>query len=120
MQPLATTTPIDTAKRTSFGSRLARNVAVQDGMVVADFTILLCAVLVGKGPEWIASLETVMVDLAIFVTAVLLVRGEVLKPESYLASVIYRAGIFGPAFLSYFQLRWILPAVTQRTLDADI
>src|SRR5262249_52942027 len=26
----------------------------------------------------------------------------------------------GPAFLSYFQLRWILPCVTQRALDAEL
>jgi len=117
MQPLVSTQ--DVVKPTAL-ARFARNLAVQDCVVIAYFCALVCAVLIGKGPGYIGSLETVLTDLSIFVLAIVLVRGEILRPESYFAGLVYRAGIFGPAFLSYFQLRWILPSVTQRALDADL
>jgi hypothetical protein len=109
-----------TATALSWPQRFVRNVAIQDWLVVGYFFILLGAVLVGKGPRWGVSLQTVITDLAIFTLAILLVRGEILKQDGYLAGLVYRAGIFGPPFLSYFQLRWVLPTVTQRALDADI
>jgi membrane-associated phospholipid phosphatase len=36
------------------------------------------------------------------------------------AAALYRVGITAPIVLSYFQLRWILPAINSRALDAQI
>ena len=47
-----------------------------------------------------------------------LVRGEVVRGAA--ASALFRVGITAPVVLSYFQLRWILPAITTRALDPQI
>lgn len=100
--------------------RWARNMPFQDWWVLSYLIILLCAVLAGGGPAWAQSVRTVLFDIAFFVGCLVVVRGELLKRESYLASLVYRIGIFFPPFTSYFQLRMLLPTVTQKALDADI
>lgn len=100
--------------------RVARNACVQDWAVSIYFCVLMVCVLMGKGPHWIESMRNLCIDLFTFVAIVIFVRGEIFKPEGFWSGLAYRIGIFTPAFMSYFQLRWILPAVTQRSLDANI
>jgi hypothetical protein len=101
-------------------ARSVRNVPFQDWWVLSYLLVILAAVLVGKGPGWEGSTRTVILDIAFFVMCLVLVRGELLRRESYLASLVYRIGIFTPTFTSYFQLRYVLPSVTQKALDAEI
>lgn len=101
-------------------TRGLRNMPFQDWWVLSYLLILLSAVLVGKGVGWEGSARTVGFDIAFFVACLVLVRGEILRRESYLASLVYRIGIFTPTFTSYFQLRYVLPSVTSKALDADI
>jgi membrane-associated phospholipid phosphatase len=92
--------------------------AAQDWLLVGYFTLLSLAVLSGSGPYLHLSYAMVTVDVAILGAALVLVRGGVV--QGGLASFIYRAGVFLPVFISYFQLRWILPTVTTRALDVQL
>lgn len=106
-----------------FGARAARglrNVPFQDWWVLSYLVVLLVAVLLGRGLAWQGSAQTMAIDIAFFVGCLVLVRGELLRRESYIASVVYRIAIFTPTFASYFQLRYVLPSITSKALDADI
>lgn len=103
-----------------WAARAAANVAVQDWAVMAYFLVLMAGVLLGRGPGWNASLRTLAWDLGIFAAAIVVVRGELVRRESTLASVLYRLVIGFPPAVTYVQLRGILPAITQKALDADI
>jgi hypothetical protein len=100
--------------------RVVRNAAIQDWAVLAYFFVLVVCVLNSRGPHWIESIRNLMIDISTFTLILIFVRGEIFKPEGWWAGLAYRIGIFTPPFLSYFQLRWILPCVTQRALDAQI
>ncbi len=104
----------------SLPQRVLRNSAMQDWAILGYFCIISVCVLVGKGPHWIESIRNLSIDISTFVVTLVFVRGEIFKSDGWLSGLAYRLGIFFPAFMSYFQLRWILPAVTQRSLDADI
>jgi hypothetical protein len=104
----------------SFFARLAKNLAVQDLLVGGYLVLLMAAVLTATGPDRRLSIETVLVDIAFFAVGVSLTRGGVLRHGSFASSLVYRFTVFLPVFLSYFQLRWILPAVSPHSLDADI
>jgi hypothetical protein len=118
--PLAA--PIDASTRDSlpWWKRVYRNLAAQDWLLTFYFTALALAVVFGSGPNRGMSLLRIGVDLAILWTGLAVVRGELLRPESFAASLIYRLSLFAPVLLSYFQLREILPAVSSRALDAEI
>ncbi len=98
--------------------RILRNVAIVDGLAFSYFGILACALLATRNANWIGSLKDVCIDWAMLGVMLALVRGELVR--GVLASVLYRIGIMVPIVLSYFQLRWILPAITPRTLDAQL
>ncbi len=98
--------------------RVAREMAAQDWLLVGYFVALAIAVASGSGRDKSLSCAMVAFDATILGGAILLVRGGILKDG--LASVVYRAGVFVPVFISYFQLRWILPTVTTRSLDGDL
>lgn len=125
MQPLVDTRRVaqgqeGVARPVSLPVRVARNMALQDWVLVLYFGFMLLALLCSSSPDRRAAFETVIVDLGVLVAAMTLVRGELLREGSWLSGMVYRAGIFAPVFLSYFQLRDILPAVTTQTLDAEI
>ncbi len=56
----------------------------------------------------------------LFTIGVVLTRGGLLSPTSPTSALVYRLTLFSTLFLSYFQLRWILPAVSPYSLDAEI
>jgi hypothetical protein len=101
-------------------TRFARNLAAQDFLIGGYLTLLLFAVVTASGPGRVASIETVVVDLFFFGVGLVLTRGGVLRPGSFANSLVYRATVFLPVFLSYFQLRWILPAVSPHSVDAQL
>lgn len=118
--PLAT--PIEPSAHESLPrwKRVYRNLAAQDWLLTFYFMALALAVVFGSGPGRGMSLLRIGVDLAILWTGLAVVRGELLRPESFAGSLIYRLSLFSPVLLSYFQLRDILPAVSSRALDAEI
>lgn len=103
---------------TALPARIFRNMALQDWIVAIYLSILAIGITVGNGGNRESCYRMVALDAAIFAFNVILVRGELLKGA--FGSLLYRLCAFLPVFLSYFQLRWILPCVTTRSLDAQI
>ena len=98
--------------------RVAREMAAQDWLLVSYVCLLTLAVALGSGPDKNLCYGMVALDATILFTAIVLVRGGMVKGG--LASFIYRAGVFIPVLISYFELRWILPTVTTRALDVQL
>ncbi len=106
------------AAKPSLMGRVLQNMAAHDWLLAVYFCILVIAVASGSGPDKTLSFEMLAFDIAVLTTTILLIRGEVVKAG--LGSAIYRAGIFIPILISYFQLRWILPTVTSGALDSQL
>jgi hypothetical protein len=103
-----------------FLRRFFRNLAVQDGVITVYWIVMMFAVAFGDGPGRESCLHTVAMDFALFLTGLLITRGGLLKPGSFANEMLYRVTIFCAVFLSYFQLRVILPAVSTRAVDASL
>ncbi len=99
---------------------LARNLAVQDILIALYLSLLFGAVLTAHGPGREEAIRTVALDIAFYATGICLTRGGVLRSASFASGLIYRMTVFLPVFLSYFQLRFILPLVSPHSLDADL
>jgi len=106
------------ARESTLVRRIVRNMAVVDWIATSYFTILITCLLVTRGPNCWGSLKDVCIDFAALIVTFVLVRGEVVRGIA--ASALVRVGIMMPIVLSYFQLRWILPAITTRALDQQI
>jgi hypothetical protein len=102
-----------------FLTRLVKNLAAQDLLVGLYLVLLLVAVSTAAGVDG-RLVGMVLADVTFFAAGILLTRGGVLRHGSLVSSLVYRFTIFCPVFLTYFQLRWILPAVSPHALDADI
>lgn len=89
-------------------------------MISVYFALMMFAVLTAKGPGRAESIRTVLIDIACFTVGLLLTRGGILRQGSFANGLVYRLTLFLAVFLSYFQLRWILPAVSPHSLDADL
>jgi len=101
-------------------AHLRRNVTVTEAVVAIYFTLMLFAVAFGTGPGHDECVRTVLIDIALFTTAVVITRGGILRQGSFAQEMGSRLTVFLGVFLSYFQLRHILPAVSSRALDAQI
>jgi hypothetical protein len=91
-----------------------------DWLVLTYLAALLFALVFGQGPNRSACMLRVAGDIGIFVAALVLVRGQVLRWGSLASGLVYRFGILASVLGSYFQLREILPAVSPHSLDAAI
>ena len=98
--------------------RVLRNMAVVDWIAGIYFGVLACELVANRNPNWVGSLKDVCIDWTMLILMLVLVRGEVIKGAA--ASSLFRLGITAPVVLSYFQLRWILPAINTRALDPEI
>jgi hypothetical protein len=101
-------------------ARFVRNLAPQDWYITLYFCVMQLALLFGSGPNREACIERVWVDFILFALGLSLTRGGILKHGSFANAFLYRMTVFLAVFLSYFQLRHILPAVSERAVDADI
>ncbi len=99
---------------------LVRNFAVQDWFIALYFMLMMAAVAFGDGPGRERCLRLVAIDIAALFSGLTLTRGGIIKRGAIANELTYRITLFLTVFLSYFQLRHILPAVTTRALDADI
>ena len=108
----------------SWLGRFQRNLASHDYVIGSYFVIVFFALLFGDGPGRGHSMRIMAMDFGLFLGGLLLTRGEIIKkttPWGASANAfIYRMSLFAATFLSYFQLKTILPAVTSRTADASI
>jgi hypothetical protein len=108
------------AARKAWTARLLMNLSAQDWFIALYFGLLFFALAVGTGPGRADSARSVAVDLLCFSVGIFLTRGGVLRHGSLGNGLVYRFTLFLSVFLSYFQLRNILPAVSSRAIDADI
>jgi hypothetical protein len=106
--------------RIAWASRFLDNLAAHDWIITTYFGIVLVALAFGSGPGRTTCIHTVLVDVMLFGAGLALTRGEVLRRGSFTSSLLYRFTVFLAVFLSYFQLRDILPAVSSRNVDASI
>lgn len=112
------TLPAAATSETSIVRRVLRNSAVIDWLAFCYFGVLASALLATRNANCWGSLKDVCIDWAMLGVMLVLVRGEVIRGVA--ASSLFRVGITAPIVLSYFQLRWILPAVTNKSLDPEI
>lgn len=98
--------------------RIVRNMAVVDWIAFTYFGVMACALLYTRNANCWGSLKDVCIDWAMLSVMLALVRGDLVR--GVVAASLYRVGIMLPIVLSYFQLRWILPAITPRTVDAQL
>ncbi|WP_394826909.1 phosphatase PAP2 family protein [Pendulispora albinea] len=106
--------------RLTFASRFWWSLAAQDWLVMSYFTVILLALFFGHGPGRVRCIEHVLVDVGLVGLGLALTRGGLLPRGSLASSVVYRFTMFGAVFLTYFQLRDILPAASPYSLDANI
>jgi hypothetical protein len=101
-------------------TRFVRNLAPQDWYITAYFGLMMMAVATGTGPGRGHCMSLVFIDVACLACGLVLTRGGVLKPGTFANAMLYRLTVWLTVFLSYFQLLHILPAVSERAIDADL
>ena len=111
--------PRETTHETWF-SRFIRNLAPQDWYIAVYFTVMMSAVAFGTGPGREHCIGLVGIDIACLAGGLVLTRGGVLKSGTFANALLYRLTVWLTVFCSYFQLLHILPAVSERAIDADI
>lgn len=108
------------ATSTPWLTRFARNLAPQDWYIVAYFSVMTLAVVFGSGPGREHSLKLIAIDVSCLAVGLALTRGEIIPRGTFVGSMLYRLTVWLTVFCSYFQLRHILPAVSERAVDADL
>jgi hypothetical protein len=104
----------------AWGRRFVANLCAHDWLIAVYFTVVLTALSLGSGTGRNACIHKVALDVTLFSVGLVLTRGEVLRRGTFWNSLLYRLTVFLAVFLSYFQLRDILPAVSARAIDAQI
>lgn len=94
--------------------------ATQDWLLAMYLAVLAIASLTAKGPGRDTALTLVSADIVGWSIGMILTRGGVLRQGSLAHGLVYRLTVLLPAFLSYFELRWILPAVSPHSVDANL
>jgi hypothetical protein len=99
---------------------LVEAMSVQDFVLGVYLVILGAAVLSGAGPDRVRAEQAVLIDLIVYGVGLAVTRGELIPRDGLLGATLYR--LFGPVviFLSYFQLRLILPTVSSAAYDLDL
>lgn len=109
----------DSAER-SFLSTLQLNIAIQDILALVFHSyVFLRTVMAPENEHTELAQRFSFALLAITVITVLIVRGELL-PKGKARALIYRTGLFFPMVISYFEMRFVLPAVAPRVFDAEL
>lgn len=101
-------------------STALQNCALQDLAAVAFHVYMLLRVSVAPDShERDMAIRYGVALLSATASALLIARGEVLKPGPA-RSLLYRVGIFAPVVLSYFQMRFLLPALQPALVDRHL
>ncbi|MDB4943439.1 MAG: hypothetical protein JWP97_2973 [Labilithrix sp.] len=101
-------------------ARMRATFAAQDYFLAGYLTILLVASLFAPGPGRATALQLVSADVVGFAIGMTLTRGGILRQGGLAHGLVYRLSVLLPAFLSYFELRWILPAVSPHAVDGAL
>jgi hypothetical protein len=116
---LARATPT-VATPSSAVSLLRLNMAVQDWVLLAFHGYILARLLLAPDEPGAQFPRHVALLLLMVTSAtILLVRGEVLRPGPVRA-LVYRLGVFVPAVFTYFEMRFVLPALHLPLLDGPL
>ena len=100
--------------------RLLSNIVTHDYLAMAvHITLLTRAWLAPQGPNASLARSVTAFVFAIAFIILLLTRGEVL-PQGGLRAILYRLGLFTPLFISYFELKSLLPALRPQLLDSAL
>ncbi len=96
---------------------IAQNLAIQDLGAMAFHSYMLArAFNAPDSPDALLARSFALALWTVTVCTVLLVRGEILPPGR-IRALLYRIGIFAPMVSSYFELRFLLPALQPQLLD---
>lgn len=108
------------AANLSFLGKLRVNMAAHDWFCVGYHAAMFLRVLFAPDSEnaFIAR-RFAAVLLTATVIALVVTRGELLR-KGIVRAIVYRIGIFTPIFVSYFELRYLLPALQPHLLDAEL
>jgi hypothetical protein len=99
---------------------VVQNLAFQDLAAVAFHTYMLLRAF--GAPESGDAVLARRFALALFTVTtctILLVRGEIVRPGK-MRALLYRLGLFAPMLTSYFELRFLLPALQPHLLDQQL
>lgn len=103
----------------SLGQTL-QNMAVQDWALLAFHSFMFLRVqLAPDSAGATLARKFALALLVISAATVVLTRGQVL-PAGWLRSLVYRLGMFVPALASYFELKYLLPALQPELVDAQL
>jgi hypothetical protein len=101
-------------------TRLMRELAIQEWVVLCYLTVLTLAVaLAPKSHPQERCLGHVVLVLAFCVVVLIVVRGGLLK-GNFVAPLLHRLAVYGTVQISYFELRELLPIVNSSSLDAQL
>jgi hypothetical protein len=100
--------------------RTLQNLAFQDWVALAFHVYMTTRVLLAPpSPEAEVALRFSLALLSVTAVTALLTRGALL-PAGRARALLYRLGIFLPLILSYFELRFLLPALDPHLLDPEL
>lgn len=103
-----------------FFARFWRNLAFIDFWCAGYLFVLLGLTLTATGPGRDKAIGTVVFDIALYGALLLVTRGGVLRHGSFANAMLYRVAIYFPLFFSYFEMKWIGPAVSPHSVDGDL
>jgi len=116
MEPTSTAT----ARAPRRVGALLHNMALQDWVLIFFHALLLARSLgAADGPDASMARRMAFTLLTVSMCTAAVVRGEILPPGR-LRALIYRVGMFMPVLASYFEMRWLLPALHPVLLDAKL
>ena len=103
-----------------FWPTLVADMAPQDWLTLAYFGGLVVSIAFGIGPGILHSLLFAGELIVAFLFGMALTRGGIIPRGTFLHGLVYRLAAFIPTFVSYFELRTILPACTRRAVDSTL
>ena len=106
------------ASRTSTARAVLASLAVHDFVIALYLFVFVGLVAAGAGEHRTLSAGLLVADIAWFALAVTLAR--MVDRRRRITEGFYRLTLVGLVVGSYVQLRWILPVVTHRTVDAEL
>jgi hypothetical protein len=104
---------------TTLIGRVVLTLAALDWLVLGYLFTLMFEVVQGSGPRRAPAAVYLALDATLFLAALVVVRGELLRGR-FLPGLVYRLGIVGAILGSFFELQWILPAASGPSLDAEL
>ncbi len=117
MQPIEASAPAR-VRETAVATR--HNLAIQDVVAVSFHAYMLLRCFgAPESPDRAMALQAGLILSGVTGVALLLTRGELLA-KGPLRAFVYRVGLMAPIILSYFQMRYLLPALQLPLADDEL